>query len=123
MNFRSSISSLAALCLLVAGMQTATAGVIGTGEFMAGADRDAQITRIRAALADDQVRQELVALGVDPAAAAERVAALNATELAQLEAGLDDMPAGGDLLAVVGIVFVVLLILEITGVTDIFKRV
>jgi len=123
MNVRSSISALAVLCLLLAGMQTATAGVIGTGELMAGSDRDAQITRIRAVLADEQVEQQLVALGVDPAQAAERVSALNATELARLEAGLDDMPAGGSLLGVIGVVFVVLLILEITGVTDIFKRI
>jgi len=31
-------------------------------------------------------------------------------------------PAGGDALAVVGIVFVVLIILELVGVIDIFKK-
>ena len=37
---------------------------------------------------------------------------------------MQTLPAGGDgLLAVIGIVFIVLLILELTGVTDIFKRI
>jgi uncharacterized membrane protein (Fun14 family) len=36
--------------------------------------------------------------------------------------GLDEAPAGGDALAVIGIVFLVLLILELTGVIDIFKK-
>jgi hypothetical protein len=42
-------------------------------------------------------------------------------ELLALEGNLDKQVAGGDVLAVVGIVFVVLIILELMGVTDIFK--
>jgi hypothetical protein len=33
------------------------------------------------------------------------------------------MPAGGSVLAVVGVVFIVLLILELTGVIDIFNKI
>jgi uncharacterized membrane protein (Fun14 family) len=33
-----------------------------------------------------------------------------------------DMPAGGDALAIIGIVFLVLMILEAVGVIDIFKK-
>ena len=36
---------------------------------------------------------------------------------------IDQQIAGGDILAVIGIVFVVLLILELVGVTDIFKSI
>jgi hypothetical protein len=36
---------------------------------------------------------------------------------------LEELPAGGDLLAVVGITFVVILILELVGVIDIFKKI
>jgi uncharacterized membrane protein (Fun14 family) len=35
---------------------------------------------------------------------------------------MDQMPAGGDALAVIGIVFLVLIILELVGVIDIFKK-
>jgi hypothetical protein len=63
-----------------------------------------------------------VRLGVDPAAASERVASLSDEELASVAGKLDALPAGGDFFAVVGIVFVVLLILELTGVIHIFKK-
>jgi hypothetical protein len=63
-----------------------------------------------------------VALGVDPAQVESRVAALTDAELSRLAGQMSEMPAGGDALAVIGIVFIVLLILELTGVIDIFKK-
>lgn len=124
MAFRRFMAALAAACFLSLGFQTATAGVIGTADYLAGADRAAQIGQVQAALARADVRGELVRLGVDPQAASERVANLTDAELTQVAGQLATLPAGGDsLLAVIGIVFVVLLILEITGVTDIFKKI
>jgi uncharacterized membrane protein (Fun14 family) len=35
---------------------------------------------------------------------------------------MDTLPAGGDALAIIGIVFLVLIILEVVGVIDIFKK-
>jgi hypothetical protein len=35
---------------------------------------------------------------------------------------MQSVPAGGDALAVIGIVFVILIILELVGVIDIFKK-
>ena len=61
-------------------------------------------------------------MGVDPAAVQERLAALTDEELQTLEGRLDSLPAGGDALAVIGIVFVVLIILELVGVTNIFTK-
>jgi hypothetical protein len=77
---------------------------------------------VNAALARDQVREQLVALGVDPAQVESRVAALTDGELRALADKVADAPAGGDALAVIGIVFIVLLILEAVGVIDIFKK-
>jgi hypothetical protein len=69
-----------------------------------------------------EVRDRLAALGVDPADVDARVARLTDSELRTLADRMDQMPAGGDALAVIGIVFIVLLILELTGVIDIFKK-
>ena len=73
-------------------------------------------------LAREQVRSQMQALGVDPAAVDARVARLSDTELQSLADRMQDMPAGGDALAIIGIVFLVLIILELTGVIDIFKK-
>ena len=71
---------------------------------------------------------ELERLGVSPAEAQARVAALDDTELTSLATDLDGQPAGGDnagdvavaFLVITGVVFIVLIITDATGVTDIF---
>jgi hypothetical protein len=61
-------------------------------------------------------------LGVDPAHAQNRVAALTDQEAAQLAARLDELPAGGsDILMVALIVFLVLLFTDIMGYTKVFS--
>lgn len=100
----------------------AHAQVIGTPTFSQSLSRDAQIDRINGFLAKDSVRGQLIGLGVDPVDAQARVAALSDSELQMLDQRIDSMPAGGDVLAVIGVVFIVLLILELTGVINIFKK-
>lgn len=78
---------------------------------------------IEQALSRDALARQMEAMGVDPAMVIERMAQLSDDELRVMESRLNDLPAGGDLLAVIGIVFVVLLILELVGVIDIFKRI
>jgi hypothetical protein len=100
----------------------AMASVIDTQQVMSMDARQAQISRLQAQLARDDVRQGLIALGVDPNDAIGRVSALSDQELAQLQGQLDSLPSGGGVLVLVGAVFVVLMILEFTGVIDIFKH-
>jgi hypothetical protein len=101
----------------------ARADVIGAEQFIDNLDRRATLERIDAVLARSEVQKELERLGVDSAEASERVAALNDEELMLLADRLEELPAGGDLLAVVGIAFVVILILELVGAIDIFKKI
>jgi len=61
--------------------------------------------------------------GVAPEAVMERVQYLSDAEVTALAGSLDRQIAGEGLLEVVGIVFVVLLVLELVGVIDIFKKV
>lgn len=104
---------------------TAFAGVVGTEAMLhaEAAQENADRQKIQAALARDSVRAQMQSLGVDPALAEQRVASLSDAEAAHLAANIDDAAAGGDALAVVGVVFLVLLILEAVGVTDVFKAI
>lgn len=97
------------------------AAVIGTQQAMSAEARLAAEASVRDSLARDDVRQAMLRLGADPAQVDGRIASLSDAELMRVQGELDRAPAGG-VLAVVGIVFVVLLILELTGVIDIFKR-
>lgn len=98
------------------------ADVIGTEQYLHAVDRDAAIARIDSVLARDEVRKALEQHGVDRALVDERVAALTDDELQRLADDLDGQPAGGSILAIAGIVFIVLLILEALGVIHIFKK-
>lgn len=68
----------------------------------------------------DALRARLVALGVDPGLAQARVDALTEAEAAQLAARLDSLPAGGDAVGAVIFVFLVLLVTDILGYTDVY---
>lgn len=125
MKLRRILLAVTASCFLSMSLQvtTASAGVIGTAEYLSASDRAGQVASIQAALSRADVRAQLESYGVDPADAGIRVAALTDSELAEVSQRLDSLPAGGDgFIAVIGIVFIVLIILELTGVIDIFKK-
>jgi hypothetical protein len=100
----------------------AQAGLIGTLQAVEADTRAQDLATVGAALARDQVREQFTALGVDPSEVETRVAALTDPELRMLAGKVAEAPAGADALAVIGIVFLVLLILEAVGVIDIFKK-
>jgi hypothetical protein len=110
------------ISLLGASLPSASyAGMIGTQTLIeTQPTRDAR-ARVKAFISQDSVQAQLIALGADPADVQERVAALTEAELRDLHQHIDTMPAGG-ILALIGVVFVVLIILELTGTIDIFKK-
>ncbi len=115
-----------ALCLALLNLSTpqvAQAALIGTLQAVEASGTRAQdLEIVSSTLAREQVRSQMQALGVDPATVDARVARLTDSELRSLADRMEQMPAGGDALAVIGIVFLVLIILELTGVIDIFKK-
>ena len=103
--------------------QYSTAGVIGSNQLIEDEAREARISRIEAVITREEVAEQLAEMGVPAEAVMLRVQNMTDEELARLDGRIDEEVAGGDALAVIGIVCLVLLILEIVGVTDIFKRV
>lgn len=101
----------------------AAASVISTQQALSADMRASTEADVRASLARDDVHQAMQQLGVDPADADTRIASLSDAELLRMQGELDRLPAGSGGLAVIGVVFVVLLILELVGVINIFNRV
>ena len=123
MMFRKAV--VYALCLAVLNLGSplvARAELVGTLQAVESGTRAQDLATVSAALAKQEVREQMAALGVDAADIDARVARLTDTELRTLADRMGEMPAGGDALAVIGIVFVVLVILELVGVIDIFKK-
>ena len=116
------VQILAVALLSVGSPLVVQAEVIGTLAGLESAQRDNDLARVNRALATAEARDQLQALGVDQAQVDARLARLTDSELSTLADKLEQAPAGGDVLAVIGVVFVVLLILEAVGVIDIFKK-
>jgi hypothetical protein len=78
---------------------------------------------ISAFLARAEVQRQLAARGVDPADVQARVAALSDDQARELASRIDQLPAGGDVgdvLAFLLVIFVILLITDILGLTKVF---
>ncbi len=98
----------------------AQAALIGTEALAAAQSRQAVEQKVYAALSRDDVARQLTVMGVNPAEAGKRVAALSDQELASLSDRIDRLPAGGDLFGTLGAIFVILLITDILGFTKVF---
>jgi len=95
----------------------AQAGIVSTDTALASAERD----RIASMLDRADVRAQLEAYGVRAADVKARVAALTDEEAAQLAGKLDRLPAGGDgIIGALLLIFIVLLITDILGLTKVF---
>lgn len=101
----------------------AQAALIGTDQVLGAAAQDER-RKVEAFLQRQDVRDQMVAFGVEPDEAAARVASLSDREIHQIAGQIDRLPAGqGVLVALIGaavFVFVVLLITDLLGLTHIF---
>ncbi len=99
--------------------QESMASMIGTDSLIEAQERQGQIDRINDILAKDNVKHQLIRLGVNPADAEARIASLSYSELQNLEYSLNSMNnAGAGVIEIFGIVFIVILILELLDVTN-----
>jgi hypothetical protein len=99
---------------------TAQAGMIGTQTIVQQQQLEQQRSELKEFLGRDGIHDQLVAWGVDPVDAQNRVDSLNAEEAALMSQRMQELPAGGDVLGAVVFVFLVLLVTDILGFTHIF---
>lgn len=100
--------------------QAAPQSMISTEQLLNDMRLAEQRDTVQGFLNRDDVQQQLTQRGVDAADAQARVAAMNAAELAELSAHIDDLPAGEGLLETVLFLLVIFMLLDVAGVTDIF---
>ncbi|MEZ5559087.1 MAG: PA2779 family protein [Pseudomonadales bacterium] len=115
---------LPALIMVLVTASPAQAGVIGTEQAIQLHQRAAHIEQLQNFLGRDDARAALMRMGVDPASAAARVEHLTAAEAAELAGRIDELPAGSlGIFEVAGVVVLVLLLLEVLGVTNVFTSI
>ncbi len=102
----------------------AQAALVTTAQAVEAREDEQTRARLQALLDRADVRAQLESWGVDPLEAQMRVDTMTAQELEEFAQRMEELPAGGGTLAVVAVVlliaFLVLLITDIAGYTNIF---
>lgn len=121
-SFHAALCGLLSACLIGLPLQ-AQAAVIGTQDFAADAPVQVEDARARvlASIQRAEVRDQLLDLGVTPEVVERRLDQLSDAELARLDQQMARLPAGAGVVELVGVVFIVLIILELVGITNIFN--
>ncbi|MBE9555833.1 MAG: PA2779 family protein [Proteobacteria bacterium] len=102
----------------------ARAALVGTEQVVDPSQADTNRQRVAAFIARDDVRVELQKMGVDAAEAERRVAVMSDIEIQRIATEIDASPAGkgpaGAIIGAVVTIFIILLITDLLGLTDIF---
>lgn len=112
------------LSTLLLGVSTATASasMVSTPHILNAGAAQQDRQAVLAFLSRTQVQQQMERMGVSARQAQARVAAMSDAQVHALAGRISQMPAGGDagILGIAFAVFVVLLVTDILGFTDIF---
>ena len=119
-----SIVLIVSMLLLVVPYQPCLAALIGTERVLDAAQGQKARETINRILAREDVQRVFRMRGISPEEAKARVNALSDAEVVALEKRVDQLPAGGNGLGTVVFaivfVFLVLLVTDILGYTDVF---
>lgn len=100
------------------------AALVGTEQVVDPSQADTNRQRVAAFIARDDVRAELRKMGVDAAEAERRVAVMSDIEIQRIATKIDASPAGqsavGAVIGAIVTIFIILLITDLLGLTDIF---
>ena len=114
------ISMLLVAAMIGAQAMPLQAAMIGTDSLMQQQQRQYDREQLVELLDRDEVQQQLQAMGVDTEAAKERVAQMTDSEIQQLNSQLAELPAGSGVVGIVLLIFLVFVITDVIGATDIF---
>ncbi|MBI1422026.1 MAG: PA2779 family protein [Gammaproteobacteria bacterium] len=118
------VSSLLIMLMLSLGVsRISMAGIVTTEQLVDAQQVSAEREQIRDWLARDEVRKQLTTMGVDVKAAQGRVDSMTAQEVHAMADNMKNMPAGAGALETAVLVLLILILLDIAGVTDIFPNI
>ena len=99
----------------------APAAMIPTSELQQRTKNVVDIQQLETLLLQTDVQEQLVSFGVDPLLAKDRISQLTPLELSQLNQKINELPAGSGIIGTMVLIFVVLVITDALGATDVFE--
>ena len=114
---------LASILIMLIGLvqiPMAQAAIITTDEAIQVQQNDINREYILSMLQKDELQKQLADYGLDAPLAAERVSHMSDAEIALLNERLNEMPAGEGVVGAIVLIFVVFIITDALGATDLF---
>ena len=114
------ISILLSITLMSLSFTSTQAAMISNDMIINHAQHSSAKAELIQTINRSDVKQQLLNMGVKPADIESRINLMTHEEIAQLNQQIDQLPAGGSILGVLLIIFIVFVITDVIGATDIF---
>ena len=115
------LTALLAVSVLFVSVQPAVnAAIVSTSDLYAAEQSQIGKEYLLSSLEREEVRTALSIQGVDLEMAKQRVSIMTDEEVRALNQKMDEMPAGGDVLSAIVLIFLVLLFTDVMGWTDVY---
>ena len=106
--------------LLAIPLSQAQAAIVTNGQLMHQVQQVNDKAALLQSINRTDVQEQLSSMGVSTADIEDRINQMTGEEIAQLNQQLDALPAGGSVLGIIVLVFIVFVITDVIGATDIF---
>ncbi len=119
-SFKRTLALILSISLISLTFGQAQAGIITNNQVIHQAqqaiDKDALLQSINQA----GVQKQLANMGVATADIESRINQMTQEEIAQINQQINELPAGGDVLGIIVLIFIIFVITDVIGATDIF---
>lgn len=119
-SLRRPIAVLLSMLLALMPLLPAQAAMIGNQQIIEQHQQNQTRDSLQQLLNQQAARQQLQALGVSPEQLSNRIDSLTDSELARINQHVDSLDAGGSILGILLVIFIVFVITDVIGATDIF---
>jgi hypothetical protein len=117
---RRPIAVLLSMLLALAPLMPAQAAMIGNQQIINQQQQGQTRDSLHQLVEQQSAQQQLQALGVGPDQIKHRIDSLTDSELARINRHVDTLDAGGNILGILLVIFIVFVITDVIGATDIF---
>lgn len=119
-SFKRTLALILSISLISLTFGQAQAAIITNNQVIHQAqqaiDKDALLQSINQA----DVQEQLANMGVATADIESRINQMTQEEIAQINQQMNELPAGGDVLGIIVLIFIIFIITDVIGATDIF---
>ncbi len=113
-------ASLLVMLMAIMPMATVQAAMITTDAAISAEQSVDARKQLNNLMQEEALQQQMLAMGVDPERVAERISSMTDAEVVALHARMDEMPAGEGILGLAALIFIVFIITDALGATDLF---